>query len=167
MSRDPDAGPVSSNRPETAVTKSRNRRAEASTLLSPDRAGVFAFEEFIGGLPFLCPREAASMKLAGGELFDNLIRHASPLEGNLILLRAAKRRSGPYLAFFFKSPKFGRYALEHAAAAAGGEQALEEPFFDPLIGRWRGIGVLMCRNLSSGLYLRSGEKVDRIYISFS
>jgi hypothetical protein len=167
MNRDPMPGPVSTNRPETASTKSRRRAAEASTLLSPDREGVFAFEAFVEGLPFLSPREAASMKLAGGELFDNLIRHASPLEGNRVRLRAAKRRSGPCLAFFFKSPKFGRYALEHRAAEADGKGALEEPFFDPLIGRWRGIGLLMCRNLSSGLYLRSGTTVDRIYISFS
>jgi hypothetical protein len=166
MSRDPDAGPVSTNRPETAFAQSRRRTAEVSTLLSPDREGVFAFEEFIEDLSFLSPREANAMKLAGGELFDNLIRHASPLEGNIVRLRAAKRGSGPYLAFFFKSPRFEPYAQAHAVAREDGQGLVEEPFFDPLIGRWRGIGLLMCRNLSSALYLRSGARVDRIYISF-
>jgi hypothetical protein len=166
MSRAPVSGPVSTNRPETAIAQPRRRAAEGSTLLSPDREGVFAFEEFIDGLPFLSPREANAMKLAGGELFDNLIRHASPLDGNSVRLRAARRGSGPYLAFFFKSPKFEPYALAHAAAREGGQNLVEEPFFDPAIGRWRGIGLLMCRNLSSGLYLRSGARLDRIYISF-
>lgn len=166
MSRDPVSGPVSTNRPETAIAQPRRRMAEVSTILSSDREGVFAFEEFIDGLPFLSPREANAMKLAGGELFDNLIRHASPLDGNSIRVRAAKRGSGPYLAFFFKSPRFAPYALNHAAAGGGGQDPVEEPFFDPAIGRWRGIGLLMCRNLSSGLYLRSGSRLDRIYISF-
>jgi hypothetical protein len=166
MSRAPVSGPVSNNRPETAIAESRHRTAEGSTLLSPDREGVFAFEAFIEGLSFLSPLEANAMKLAGGELFDNLIRHASPLEGNAVRLRAAKRGSGPYLAFFFKSSKFEPYALAHAVAREGGQNPVEEPFFDPAIGRWRGIGLLMCRNLSSGLYLRSGATVDRIYISF-
>lgn len=166
MSRDPASGPVSVMLSEAAIAERRRRAAEVSTILSPDREGVSALEEFIEGLPFLSPREANAMKLAGGELFDNLIRHASPLEGNIVRLRAAKRGSGPYLAFFFKSPKFGPYAKAHAVAVEGGQGLVEEPFFDPLIGRWRGIGLLMCRNLSSSLYLRSGATVDRIYISF-
>lgn len=168
MRRDSSPGPGSNPGPGPAEaprpTLARRRRAEASTRLTADREGFFAFEAFIDGLPFLSPREAAAMKLAGGELLDNLIRHASPLEAGAITLRAARRGSGAYLAFFFKSPRFGTYAANSADSGAYGEATA--PFFDPLIGRWRGIGLHMCKNLSSSLYLRAGSSVDRIYVSF-
>jgi hypothetical protein len=147
------------------------------------QAGILDFEVFADSLAFLDPREAMRVKLAGGEIFDNLVRHAAPLARGSILVRCS-RRSGNclVLAFHFKSPGFCRFAATSAegrtdpevepppeptepeASCAG--EAGTVPFFDPLIGRWRGIGLRMCRNLTASFSLRSGSVLDRIYLRF-
>ncbi len=156
-------------RPEAAHKARAARMAEASLCVSPDKEGEAAFEDFIDGLSFATAREAGAMKLAGGELLDNLTRYSTPLKKDRIILRAARRASGLYLAFFFKSDDFASYAggLAKKQSAAGAKAApFIKPAFDPAIGRWRGIGLRMCRNLSRSLYFRAGELVDRIFVAF-
>ena len=162
----------------------RRRQAEATEVLVASAAGILDFEEFIDSVSFLSQDERNRLKLAGGEIFDNLIRHAPPLEGGSVVLRCARRPgTGPLLAFYFRSPVFADFAACSSCgrtedgtaagtqAAAHGEQPRTDaedemaPFFDPLIGRWRGIGLRMCRNLSASLLLRSGPRMDRIYIA--
>lgn len=162
----------------------RRRQAEATEALVASAAGILDFEEFIDSVAFLSQDERNRLKLAGGEIFDNLIRHAPPLEGGSVVLRCARRPGArPILAFYFRSPAFADFAacsscgrtedLATPDAEAAGSDSLPKaeaedemaPFFDPLIGRWRGIGLRMCRNLSSSLLLRSGPRMDRIYIA--
>lgn len=158
----------------------RRRAAEATENLAANAAGVFAFEDFIDSVPFLESREANRLKLAGGEIFDNLIRHAAPLDGGVTIVRCARRSSGLYLSFYFKSPSFAAHAacsscgrIEEDIALGMDSKSLPEkddemaPFFDPFIGRWRGIGIRMCKNLSSSLLLRAGPRLDRIFIAFN
>ena len=74
-------------------------------------------------------------------------------------VRAARRGGSVILAFYFRSTSF--------AAFAGGEgPASREPFFDPAHRRWRGIGLVMCRNLSTRLVFRPGSRMDRIFLEF-
>jgi hypothetical protein len=162
----------------------RQRSAEATEVLVASAAGILDFEEFIDSVAFLSNDERNRLKLAGGEIFDNLIRHAPPLEGGSVVLRCSRRPgAGVLLAFHFRSPVFADFAAcsscgrtedpaapDAEAAIPGGlarPDAEDEmaPFFDPLIGRWRGIGLRMCRNLSRSLLLRSGPRMDRIYIA--
>ncbi len=161
----------------------RQREAEATETLVATVAGVLDFEAFVDSLDFLDPQEAMRVKLAGGEIFDNLVRHAAPLSQSVILARCS-RRSGKalVLAFYFRSPGFSRFAasaLEGRIDACLDEEggiseslgacandAKAEPFFDPLIGRWRGIGLRMCRNLTASFLLRSGSFLDRIFLEF-
>jgi hypothetical protein len=165
----------------------RQRSAEATEVLVASAAGILDFEEFIDSVAFLSNDERNRLKLAGGEIFDNLIRHAPPLEGGSVVLRCARRPGArPVLAFYFRSPVFADFAacsscgrteegtapdMEAVGPGGPGGQSRTEaedemaPFFDPLIGRWRGIGLRMCRNLSASLLLRSGPRMDRIYIA--
>jgi hypothetical protein len=114
-------------------------------------------EDFIDGLSFLARRERQRIKLAGDEILDNLIRHSGPLAGASISVRVTRRRASIVLAFFFRSPKFAAFAASCSDP---------EPLFDPVHRRWRGIGMVMCRNLSSSMKLRPGSFVDRIFLSF-
>ena len=149
----------------------RRRSAEATEALVASAAGILDFEGFIDSVAFLSHDERNRLKLAGGEIFDNLIRHAPPLEGGSVVVRCSKRPgTRPLLAFYFRSPVFADFAAcsscgrteDRTTPDAEDEMA---PFFDPLIGRWRGIGLRMCRNLSRSLLLRSGSRMDRIYIT--
>lgn len=139
------------------VFSPRRRIAEATAFLAAGREGVFAFEAFTEALLFLDRRERARLKLAGGEIIDNLIRHAAPLDRGIVAIRAARRGASVYLCFFFKSPTFAAYAdrcVDH------------EPVYDRSARRWHGMGLRMCRNLSTSLHLRAGSRCDRIIIRF-
>lgn len=156
----------------------RIRAGEATRILIAHASGIGDFEDFIDGLSFASREEAMRMKLAGSEIFDNLVRHAAPLEQGSMVVRASRRGERLYLAFYFKSLSFAAFAAtsacgrtEEGTKVRGGSACLDQeeesaPFFDPLIGRWRGIGLHMCSFLSSSLLLRSGSCLDRIFIQF-
>jgi hypothetical protein len=159
--------------------RDRRRAAERTTTLLAEPERVFEFEAFIDSITFLDRPGRERMKLAGGEIFDNLVRHARPLELDAIVVRATRHGDKPFLAFYFKSRVFAPYAACSDCGRVGPDAALDVdakslvdhpemnlPFFDPIIGRWRGIGIHMCRYLSKSLLLRAGSRIDRIYIAF-
>jgi anti-sigma regulatory factor (Ser/Thr protein kinase) len=138
----------------------RRRGKEASIRLAPVPESVSAFEDFADGLSFLSERERGKLKLAGDEVLDNIIRHSAPLERRRIVARAARRGESPYLIFFFRSSSSESFA---GFAAAYPEPA---PLFDPARRRWRGMGLLMCRNLAEKVAVRHGGMMDRIILAF-
>jgi hypothetical protein len=136
----------------------RSRSAEANIRLIVERSGIFALERFMDRVDFVRPSERSRLKLAGGEIFDNLLRHAAPLKGGLASVRIARRLDRDlYLFFYFKSPSFADYAARVTD---------HEPIFDHGLRRWHGMGLRMTRNLSSSLSFRTGEACDRIIIRF-
>lgn len=139
--------------------RQRRRGGEATIRLAPVPESVSAFEDFADGLAFLSERERDRVKLAGDEILDNIVRHSAPLERRRITLRAARRGDSPYLLFFFRSS--ARSFADFAAAYPG-----SAPLFDPARRRWRGMGLLMCRNLARKVSVRHGELMDRIVLAF-
>ncbi len=139
----------------------RRRRAEATTRLAPVPEAIPAFESFADGLSFLSARERSRLKLAGGEVLDNIIRHSSPMERRRISVRAARRGAKPFLLFFFRSSP----GTAFADFAQGFPSS--EPLFDPARRRWRGMGLLMCRNLAQAISVRHGSRMDRIALAFA
>jgi len=127
------------------------------------RSGLEAFDVydgFIRSLHFLTEREACALIVAGDEVLDNLRTHGEiGREGVIVLVR--KRPVGLTLAFFVES---------HQAFAAFAESLEREgvapPRFDALEGRWRGLGLSMCRNLARSLCYRPGAFIDRIFLRF-
>jgi hypothetical protein len=136
------------------------RRAERSVVLDALPASVLDFEAFVEGNDFLSREERDRIKLAGSEILDNIVKHASPVLLCRIHARVARRGKTVLLGFYFQAPNF-------AAFAVGGDfQAPAEPLFDPERRRWRGMGLVMCRNLSRKISFRPGELMDRIFLEF-
>lgn len=139
------------------ATAFKRRKTEATISLAVEREGIFAFEAFLDSIDFASEAERSRLKLAGSEIFDNLVKHASPLAGGLATVRVARRSGILYLIFGFKSPTFGDYATRCFDY---------EPIFDHRARRWRGMGLRMTRNLSSDLRFRAGSMLDRVIIRF-
>jgi hypothetical protein len=140
--------------------RQRRRGAEATVRLAPVPESVPAFEDFVDGLGFLSARERARLKLAGDEMLDNIVRHSAPVERRRVVVRAARRGGAPRLLFFFRSASARAFA---DFAASFPDTA---PLFDPVRRRWRGMGLLMCRNLAEKVAVRHGAMMDRIFLSF-
>lgn len=139
------------------VPPPRKRRVEATIHLPVLRENIFILESFIDSLEFAGPTERSRLKLAGSEIFDNLVKHSSPIEGGLVTIRAARRKGTLFLIFGFKSPTFADYAARCSDY---------EPVFDHHARRWHGMGLRMTRNLSSSLSFRAGNLLDRVIIRF-
>lgn len=142
---------------ESSMRRGAMRQSEATLYLGASPTSVFALEEFVDSLDFLGRRERERLKLAGDEILDNLVRHSAPLKGGGITVRAARRGDKIILGFFFRSPGFASFA------ASCGDPL---PLFDPNHRRWRGIGMVMCRNLADSINLRPGSLLDRIFLVF-
>jgi hypothetical protein len=136
------------------------RGNERDLVLEARPSAVFDFEDFAESLDFLPPLERGRLKVAGSEILDNIVKHASPLEGGALRVRAALRGPAVLLSFYFRSPNFAAFAEGDWAAAAS------EPLFDPAHRRWRGIGLVMCRNLARKVCFRPGSSLDRIFLEF-
>jgi anti-sigma regulatory factor (Ser/Thr protein kinase) len=141
-------------------------RAEARVVLEARPSSILAFEDFVSALGFLSPTDRDRLKVAGGEILDNIVKHSYPVERRRILARVrllrgrALSRPSILLGFFFRSPGFAAFAAEDARRAAS------EPLYDPAHRRWRGIGLVMCRNLARRVAFRPGGNMDRIFLEF-
>ena len=129
---------------------------EATVVLEAKGASILDFEDFADGLDFLTSRERDRLKIAGGEILDNIVKHATPVRRCLIRARAARRGDSILLGFYFRSPSFAAFV----AIDAEGEAVAAEPLFDPAHRRWRGIGLVMCRNLARKVVFRPGEAME-------
>jgi anti-sigma regulatory factor (Ser/Thr protein kinase) len=136
-------------------------KGKATLGLEAAPGAILAFERFVAGLVFLTPGERYRVTIAGGEILDNIVKHATPVAGGRIEVRAARRGRGILLAFFFNSPSFAAFMAEGGIATAG-----TEPLFDPAHRRWRGMGLVMARNIAKRLSFRPGKSKDRIFLEF-
>ncbi len=135
-------------------------RAKASVALEARPESILAFEDFVSGLGFLSPLERDRLMLAGGEIFDNIVKHSFPVERRHIVARVKRGNDSLLLGFYFRAHSFAAFAAEDARSES------PEPLYDPAHRRWRGIGLVMCRNLSRRLVFRPGEAMDRIFLEF-
>jgi hypothetical protein len=140
------------------------RRAVATVALEAAPASILAFEDFVDGLGFLTGPERDRLMLAGGEILDNIVKHAPPAGRGRIRARVSRGGGAAaptvLLGFFFRAPGFAAFASDESLGAA------PEPLFDPAHRRWRGIGLVMCRNLARRVRFRPGELMDRIFLEF-
>lgn len=121
------------------------------------RAECPEFERFVDGLECGDERARARLRLVGGELFDNLVSHAGPLRGG-ISVRFGRNADGRMtLAFAFRSARY------RAWLKAPGPSL---PSWSPDQKRWRGLGLIMVRNLASRVEHRAGPSGDRIVVTF-
>jgi hypothetical protein len=140
------------------------RRAKASIVFDAAPSCILDFEGFIEDLSFLSPLDRCRLLVAGGETLDNIIKHGSPLRGGRVAATVRRRggfRPGIVLRFSFRSSRFEVFARK------GSGRASTPPFFDPELRRWRGFGLVMCRNLSRRIAFLPGLIIaDRIVLEF-
>jgi hypothetical protein len=135
----------------------------ATIALDAAPSSILDFEGFIEGLAFLSVRERYLLLIAGGEMLDNIVKHGLPLRDDRVVARVRRRLGSPSpitLAFYFNAQGFGAFALESDRCISN------KPLFDPANRRWRGFGLVMCRNLARRVAFRPGEHLDRIYLEF-
>jgi anti-sigma regulatory factor (Ser/Thr protein kinase) len=132
-------------------------RFERTLALEASPASILEFEDFVDALDFLSPGERDRLKLAGGEILDNIVKHAPPMKSSEVRSRASRSGGTILLAFYFRSPGFADFAAGYIES---------EPLYDPAHRRWRGIGLVMCRNLAKRVVFRPGECMDRIFLEF-
>ena len=136
------------------------RRGLSDAVLKAKSSSVIEFEDFVDSLQFLSKSERDRLMLAGAEILDNIIKHSAPLRERGVRVRVALRGSSLLLAFFFQGPGFAAFAQSDWARATA------SPLFDPANRRWRGIGLVMCRNLARKVRFRPGSLMDRIFLEF-
>lgn len=134
------------------------RKAVRRVMPGPD--AFDAYDGFVRSLDFLSSREASALIVAGDEVMDNLLTHGEIGEAGVTVL-VRKRAGGLTLAFFVRSHgSFAAFAERHE------RDGTAPPRFDEAEGRWRGLGLSMCRNLTQSLGHRPGSAIDRIFLVF-
>ncbi|HPM71441.1 MAG TPA: hypothetical protein PLE25_00615 [Spirochaetales bacterium] len=136
-------------------------RARSRIRLSPGGTIFDEYDGFIRSLGFLNGREAAKLIVAGDEVLDNLMTHGEISAAGVCVLVTRRERSGLTLGFFVDSHREFAEFTRHADERDGAR-----PRFDQRERRWHGLGLTMCRNIASSVSYRSGELVDRVFLSF-
>lgn len=108
-------------------------------------------------IAFLEGDDRNRVKIVASELLDNVISYSASLRRGSVLVRVSGKNA-PILSFYFKSGNFSNFAAH--------EKEAEKRYFDGEMGRYRGLGLAMCRNLSRSMRFRPGIFVDSIVIRF-
>ncbi len=114
-----------------------------------DAANIFLLEDFILSFPFSDSALAARTLLIATELFENITEHskgfACPYRGVTVNLT----NTGDKTEMRFS------YATRNFSELTGAEKKAR-PYFDRAAGRYRGMGLLMCRKLSASMIYKKG-----------
>lgn len=131
------------------------RRLLARARFRADPSELQRIEEFAESIPFLQGDERDRLKIVASEILDNIFSHSSRLRFRTVAVSVSKG-SSLTLSFRFKSGNFSRFARN--------ERESERRYFDEEAGRYRGLGLAMCRNLSRSMSFRPGLFVDSVVI---
>jgi len=136
-------------------------RAKARLKVLPGLAAFDSYDGFVRSLPFLGDGEVCRLIVVGDEIMDNLLTHGEIGSGG-VTAYVRKRATYLTLAFFVESHR--QFA---AFASCMASRQMPSAHFDSEAGRWHGLGLTMCGNLATTVHYRPGEKVDRIFLTFT
>jgi hypothetical protein len=124
----------------------------ARICLVPQTSNLIALETFIGGCSFLSENQRLRCLLVATEYFDNIVRYGRSRFSNPVVVEVhscsgSVRDNRPVLRL--------RYATSDFSGMVGAV-GTTKPYFDPGSGRYRGLGLRMCANLSSGIRYKKG-----------
>ncbi len=133
-----------------------------SAVLPADPEAVPAFEDWLDTIPPTRPSLGNRIRLAGGEILDNIVRHSRPA-GGLIRVRLRASGDSARLSFSFRSESFRDFVRNGPDARNG---SIARTAYDPGSRRWRGLGLVMIARLTDDVRYRSGWPKDRIVAEF-
>ena len=114
--------------------------------LAPDFANLNVLEDFIISCPFLAGEERNRAMLLATEFFDNIVAYSkSPFPGMVDISLDRDVRTRVFL----------KYRTRNFAEMVRASETTK-PYFDGATRRYRGLGLLMCRNLSSSIQYKKG-----------
>jgi anti-sigma regulatory factor (Ser/Thr protein kinase) len=119
-----------------------------------DRAQLVTLEGFISACPLLSGRERDKAIIVATECFDNIVTHGRCAPRSLVTVRVTSGDETVIdLAYAIKA--FDRVVASHNPV---------RPYYDPETRRYRGLGLLRCKNLTKKRSYRKGLFKGRIRI---
>ncbi len=133
------------------------RRGSATARFRAEASELVRLEAFVRSLAFLADGERDRLIIVSSEILDNIIAYSTRLRRRAIRMRVHKGAKLT-LAFYFKSDNFSAFAVHGPDT--------EKRYFDVAKSRYRGLGLAMCRRLSSSMLFRPGPLSDSILVTF-
>lgn len=125
--------------------------------LTPDYANLNVLESFIAGCDFFTPAEINRAMLISTEYFDNIVEHSRSLGNGDVHIVLAKNTETGHSSIRFRYSTRNFFQMIRGAHTA-------RPHYDSSAGRYRGLGLRMCRNLASDIRYRQGLLKSSIII---
>lgn len=133
-------------------------RKRSFISLSPDFANLAALEAFIAQCGFLDDAERRRATLVASEFFDNIVIHSRGPRGGVSRSRvdlSISKGSRVRIGLRYRTSNFAELIRANRTVF---------PHFDEASLRYRGLGLRMCRNLSSSVRFRRGLLKSSIII---
>lgn len=121
-------------------------RKHCHIRLTPDFANLTVLEDFITSCPFLSGEESNRAMLLATEYFDNIVAYSKSVWPGKVDVALER---GERILVSITYPTLNFSDMVRASGTT-------KPYFDPGTGRYRGLGLLMCRNLSTSIEYRKG-----------
>lgn len=115
--------------------------------LAPVLANLIPLEEFIRECPFLDGNEKNHALLVSTEYFDNIARYGKCFVPYRVSICVSKENGQVQIVMKYRTGNF----LEMVSAVG-----TTEPHYDAVDDRYRGLGLLMCKNLSTNIEYKKG-----------
>ncbi|HNY16573.1 MAG TPA: hypothetical protein PK542_01530 [Treponemataceae bacterium] len=117
-----------------------------SIRLAPRLENLTALERFVAQCPFLDQTHRERATLVVTEFFDNIVTHSRPRTPFPVSFTLEKA-SAPRIVIRYSTMNF--HKMIRGARSA-------HPHYEASSARYRGLGLLMCRNLSSSIVYKKG-----------
>jgi len=114
--------------------------------LVPEYANIPVLESFINTCDFLSDDAKNRLTLIATEIFDNIVSHNRFPFKNAVRF-SVSREGSTRLRIAYGTCNFGEMIRANRVVT---------PHFDRQSGRYRGIGLRMCRNLAASVVFRRG-----------
>ena len=128
---------------------------QRTIVLPPQIECVCELERFILELTEIPVPVRNRMVITASEIFDNIISHSKRLSGSIRI--KAFYDSSIRLLFVFHSHNFEMFIVNPDELKV---------YYDSKTRRYRGMGLMMCYNLSSAIHYRMTYKYNAILIRF-
>jgi len=118
--------------------------------LSPDLSNLPVLEEFMARCEFLDPNERQRATLVSAEFFDNIAVHNRRLRFDAVpdgVDVSVSKKKRVTIRLRYRTANFAEIIRANRTV---------HPHFDVESGRYRGLGLRMCRNLSLSIRFRQG-----------